>query len=212
MVAAGVGITLLPMLAVKPPVPTSASIRLIGFRDPPDAAAGHGVAAQFGDVRASCSRWRRCCASCRRRCSRRRHRPRKHARGASRREAAARGAEAMPRWLVAVLIALCALLWWAAHLGSSSHAADIDDAGAKQACDVLQVPATLDGSGAERPGRAGLPHGRRNADAAGGLQRRRARAFARGLPLRPRVAAIRRPTSRSAGDRCPRPAWPSACR
>jgi len=35
MVAAGVGITLLPMLAVKPPVPTSASIRLIGFRDPP---------------------------------------------------------------------------------------------------------------------------------------------------------------------------------
>jgi LysR family hydrogen peroxide-inducible transcriptional activator len=35
MVAAGVGVTLLPMLAVKPPVPTSASIRLIGFRDPP---------------------------------------------------------------------------------------------------------------------------------------------------------------------------------
>jgi LysR family hydrogen peroxide-inducible transcriptional activator len=35
MVAAGVGITLLPMLAVKPPVPISASIRLIGFRDPP---------------------------------------------------------------------------------------------------------------------------------------------------------------------------------
>ena len=35
MVAAGVGITLLPMLAVKPPVPTSASIQLIQFRDPP---------------------------------------------------------------------------------------------------------------------------------------------------------------------------------
>jgi LysR family hydrogen peroxide-inducible transcriptional activator len=35
MVAAGVGITLLPMLAVKPPVPASDAIRLIGFRDPP---------------------------------------------------------------------------------------------------------------------------------------------------------------------------------
>jgi LysR family hydrogen peroxide-inducible transcriptional activator len=35
MVAAGVGITLLPMLAVKPPVPASVAIRLIGFRDPP---------------------------------------------------------------------------------------------------------------------------------------------------------------------------------
>lgn len=35
MVAAGVGITLLPMLAVKPPVPASASIRLVEFRDPP---------------------------------------------------------------------------------------------------------------------------------------------------------------------------------
>ena len=35
MVAAGVGITLLPMLAVKPPVPPSADIALVGFRDPP---------------------------------------------------------------------------------------------------------------------------------------------------------------------------------
>jgi LysR family hydrogen peroxide-inducible transcriptional activator len=35
MVAAGVGITLLPMLAVKPPVPASASIGLVAFRDPP---------------------------------------------------------------------------------------------------------------------------------------------------------------------------------
>ena len=35
MVAAGVGITLLPMLAVKPPVPASDAVRLIGFRDPP---------------------------------------------------------------------------------------------------------------------------------------------------------------------------------
>jgi LysR family hydrogen peroxide-inducible transcriptional activator len=35
MVAAGVGITLLPMLAVKPPVPPSDSVRLVGFRDPP---------------------------------------------------------------------------------------------------------------------------------------------------------------------------------
>lgn len=34
MVAAGVGITLLPMLAVKPPVPASDSIRLLPFRDP----------------------------------------------------------------------------------------------------------------------------------------------------------------------------------
>jgi LysR family hydrogen peroxide-inducible transcriptional activator len=35
MVAAGVGITLLPMLAVKPPVPRSESVRLLQFRDPP---------------------------------------------------------------------------------------------------------------------------------------------------------------------------------
>ena len=34
MVAAGVGITLLPMLAVKPPVPVSDSIRLVPFRAP----------------------------------------------------------------------------------------------------------------------------------------------------------------------------------
>ncbi len=37
MVAAGVGITLLPMLAVKPPVPPSSSISLRRFRDPPPA-------------------------------------------------------------------------------------------------------------------------------------------------------------------------------
>jgi LysR family hydrogen peroxide-inducible transcriptional activator len=35
MVAAGVGITLLPMLAVKPPVPPSPDVALVGFRDPP---------------------------------------------------------------------------------------------------------------------------------------------------------------------------------
>jgi LysR family hydrogen peroxide-inducible transcriptional activator len=35
MVAAGVGITLLPMLAVKPPVPPSSAMRLLPFRDPP---------------------------------------------------------------------------------------------------------------------------------------------------------------------------------
>jgi LysR family hydrogen peroxide-inducible transcriptional activator len=35
MVAAGVGITLLPLLAVQPPVPTSPDIALVGFRDPP---------------------------------------------------------------------------------------------------------------------------------------------------------------------------------
>jgi LysR family hydrogen peroxide-inducible transcriptional activator len=35
MVAAGVGITLLPMLAVKPPVPVSESIELVRFRNPP---------------------------------------------------------------------------------------------------------------------------------------------------------------------------------
>jgi LysR family hydrogen peroxide-inducible transcriptional activator len=35
MVAAGVGVTLLPMLAVKPPVSPSDSIRLLAFRDPP---------------------------------------------------------------------------------------------------------------------------------------------------------------------------------
>ncbi|MBW8312539.1 MAG: LysR family transcriptional regulator [Rhizobium sp.] len=35
MVAAGVGVTLLPVLAVKPPVPPSANLRLLPFRDPP---------------------------------------------------------------------------------------------------------------------------------------------------------------------------------
>ena len=35
MVAAGVGITLLPMLAVKPPVSSSDDIRLLGFKNPP---------------------------------------------------------------------------------------------------------------------------------------------------------------------------------
>jgi LysR family hydrogen peroxide-inducible transcriptional activator len=35
MVAAGVGITLLPMLAVKPPVADSPSIRLLSFKAPP---------------------------------------------------------------------------------------------------------------------------------------------------------------------------------
>ena len=37
MVAAGVGMTLLPMLAVKPPVPVSTSIQLLPFRDPAPA-------------------------------------------------------------------------------------------------------------------------------------------------------------------------------
>ena len=35
MVAGGVGVTLLPMLAVKPPVSPSENIRLLAFRDPP---------------------------------------------------------------------------------------------------------------------------------------------------------------------------------
>ena len=35
MVAAGVGMTLLPMLAVKPPVPRSESVRLLSFKQPP---------------------------------------------------------------------------------------------------------------------------------------------------------------------------------
>lgn len=35
MVAAGVGITLLPMLAVTPPVPNSPSIKLLSFKNPP---------------------------------------------------------------------------------------------------------------------------------------------------------------------------------
>lgn len=35
MVAAGVGVTLLPLLAVKPPVPVSESIELVSFRNPP---------------------------------------------------------------------------------------------------------------------------------------------------------------------------------
>ncbi len=35
MVAAGVGITLLPMLAVKPPVPASPNLKLLSFKKPP---------------------------------------------------------------------------------------------------------------------------------------------------------------------------------
>ena len=35
MVAAGVGVTLLPMLAVKPPVSPSENVRLLAFKDPP---------------------------------------------------------------------------------------------------------------------------------------------------------------------------------
>lgn len=35
MVAAGVGVTLLPLLSVQPPVPPSPNLRLIGFDDPP---------------------------------------------------------------------------------------------------------------------------------------------------------------------------------
>ncbi len=35
MVSAGVGITLLPVLAVKPPVPPSETLSLVNFRDPP---------------------------------------------------------------------------------------------------------------------------------------------------------------------------------
>ncbi|GIX36965.1 MAG: hypothetical protein KatS3mg127_0204 [Silanimonas sp.] len=35
MVAAGVGITLLPVLAVTPPVPPQPNLRLLPFADPP---------------------------------------------------------------------------------------------------------------------------------------------------------------------------------
>jgi LysR family hydrogen peroxide-inducible transcriptional activator len=35
MVAAGVGITLLPMLAIKPPVPASPNLKLLNFKKPP---------------------------------------------------------------------------------------------------------------------------------------------------------------------------------
>ncbi|MFP5404756.1 MAG: LysR substrate-binding domain-containing protein, partial [Gammaproteobacteria bacterium] len=35
MVAAGVGVTLLPVLAIKPPVPPQDNIRLLNFRAPP---------------------------------------------------------------------------------------------------------------------------------------------------------------------------------
>ncbi len=52
MVAAGVGITLLPMLAVQPPVPSSPDIHLLRFRGAPAASADRdGMAAQFGDGR-----------------------------------------------------------------------------------------------------------------------------------------------------------------
>ena len=49
MVAANVGVTLLPALSVKPPVAQSADIHLLRFRDSqPSPADRHGLAAQLG--------------------------------------------------------------------------------------------------------------------------------------------------------------------
>jgi hypothetical protein len=49
----------------------------------------------------------------------------------------------MPRWLIGTLVALCALLWWVAHMHSAPLAATSGGAGAATACRVLQVPGPI---------------------------------------------------------------------
>jgi len=50
----------------------------------------------------------------------------------------------MPRWLIAIILSLCALLWWAARHHATSLTATSSADGAAQACRVLQVPPVLD--------------------------------------------------------------------
>jgi hypothetical protein len=49
----------------------------------------------------------------------------------------------MPRWLIATLLTLCALLWWVAHRNSAPLAATAGGTGAADACRVLQVPGPI---------------------------------------------------------------------
>jgi hypothetical protein len=49
----------------------------------------------------------------------------------------------MPRWLIATLLALGALLWWVAHRHSAPLAATASNNGAADACRVLQAPGPI---------------------------------------------------------------------
>ena len=71
MVAANVGVTLLPTLAVKPPVAQASDIRaLIEFRGArAEPAHRDGLAQEFGDGAVPQAAWPRCSASCRATCS-----------------------------------------------------------------------------------------------------------------------------------------------
>ena len=69
MVAANVGMTLLPMLAVKPPVRALEGHPPAGFRDSHRSRQDRdGLAQAVRRWARSCSSWRRCSASCRRSC------------------------------------------------------------------------------------------------------------------------------------------------
>jgi hypothetical protein len=50
----------------------------------------------------------------------------------------------MPRWLIAVIVSLSALLWWLAHRNSAPLAAGSPANGAVEACRVLQSPSVLE--------------------------------------------------------------------
>ena len=67
----------------------------------------------------------------------------------------------MPRWLYALVAALLAVLWWAAHRNSAPLAATGGAVGADTACRVLQVPANL--AGAVQSSQAAAPFRARDA-------------------------------------------------
>jgi hypothetical protein len=50
----------------------------------------------------------------------------------------------MPRWLLALLFALLATLWWVAHRNSASQAATAEGGGGADACRLLQAPVALE--------------------------------------------------------------------
>src|SRR5205085_3694337 len=84
-------------------------------------------------------------ASCRRACLRRRRRAlRSHGFRSGNRRARPRSAADMPRWLVIVILSLCALLWLAVRHNSAPLAAGSATGGASDACRVLRVPDVLD--------------------------------------------------------------------
>jgi len=55
----------------------------------------------------------------------------------------------MPRWLIVLIVSLCALLWLVARHNSAPLAATAMGTGAADACRVLQVPLTIDNAYAQ---------------------------------------------------------------